>query len=177
VEGERQAPGWYPNRDDPANEWYWDGSAWTESRPVAASEDDPALSFPADETRVSGRRLIAHLADGLVYTLIALVFLIPAALISNAIFAVAVVIWLTVGVVAYYVLTQRKNGRTPGKTLMGIRVVDAEGNTPSTGALVRRTLPLLIEYIYVIALIAMMSSPYRQRLGDRWGHTYVIDDT
>lgn len=86
----------------------------------------------------------------------------------------AFVIWLTVGVVAYYVLTQRRNGRSPGKALVGIRVVDAQGDTPSTGALIRRSVPLLVDYLFLVAFIAMMSSPYRQRLGDRWGHTYVI---
>ena len=34
---------------------------------------------------------------------------------------------------------------------------------------------LLIEYFYVIALISMLTSDFRQRLGDRWGDTYVVD--
>ena len=37
-------------------------------------------------------------------------------------------------------------------------------------------MPLLIEYLYLIAFIGMMSSAYRQRLGDRWGDTYVVRD-
>jgi hypothetical protein len=41
---------------------------------------------------------------------------------------------------------------------------------------VKRTLPLLIEYLYVLAFIGMMSSDYRQRFGDRWAHTYVVED-
>jgi hypothetical protein len=30
------APGWYPNPDHPETEWYWEGEAWTDSRPVRA---------------------------------------------------------------------------------------------------------------------------------------------
>ena len=45
-----------------------------------------------------------------------------------------------------------------------------------TGALIKRTLPLLIEYFYVVALFSMMSSGYRQRLGDRWADTFVVRD-
>ena len=70
-----------------------------------------------EQTRVSGRRLIAHLADGVLITLILFVVGVPAA----------------------------------------------------------RTLPLYIEYVYVIALIGMLSSERRQRFGDRWARTYVVD--
>jgi hypothetical protein len=38
---------------------------------------------------------------------------------------------------------------------------------PAAGS--SRTWSILIEYFYVIALIAMLTSDYRQRLGDRWG--------
>jgi uncharacterized RDD family membrane protein YckC len=55
-------------------------------------------------------------------------------------------------------------------------VVDAEGRTPTTGALVKRSVPLLIEYFYVFAWISMMASDHRQRFGDGWGETYVVAD-
>jgi uncharacterized RDD family membrane protein YckC len=93
---------------------------------------------------------------------------------TDAIFIATLVLGLTVFHLAYFVLLQRRSGRTPGKRLVGIRVVDAAGGVPGTGALVRRSIPLLVEYIYIFALLAMMTSEYRQRLGDRWGHTYVI---
>ena len=71
---------------------------------------------------------------------------------------------------------QRRSGRAPGKRIAGIRVVDASGSTLGTAAVVRRTVPLLFEYFYVIALGSMLGSPYRQRLGDRWDHTYVVSE-
>jgi uncharacterized RDD family membrane protein YckC len=133
-------------------------------------------SFPAERTRVSGRRYVAHLADGVVYLLIFVVLLVPGAIWSDALLAIELVLLLTVGQVAYYVLTQRGSGRSPGKRLVGIRVVDAEGRPPGTGALVKRTIPLLVEYFYIFAWASMMTSTHRQRFGDRWGETYVIAD-
>ncbi|HEV3229090.1 MAG TPA: RDD family protein [Solirubrobacteraceae bacterium] len=132
--------------------------------------------FAPETTHVSGRRYIAHAADGLVLLVLFLVVGVPAGIVSSGLLLAVLVVWLTVGQVAYYVLTQRQSGRTPGKRLMGIRVVDAEGRTPGTAALIRRTVPLLVEYFYVIAWLSMMTSSYRQRVGDRWADTYVIAD-
>ena len=132
-------------------------------------------------TRVSGRRLVAHFVDGTIYTVlfivaILVVGMLPDSTVGDVVLGATLVLGLTVGQVAYYVLFQRRHGRTPGKRLAGIRVVDRHGGVPGTGALVKRTIPLLIEYVYVLALIAMLTSEYRQRLGDRWGDTYVVAD-
>ena len=95
---------------------------------------------------------------------------------SDVLLALVLILLFTVGQVAYYVLLQRRAGQTPGKRAVGLRVVDAQGRTPGTGALVKRTLPLLIEYFYVFAWISMTGSRYRQRFGDRVGATYVVGD-
>jgi uncharacterized RDD family membrane protein YckC len=133
-------------------------------------------TFAPEETRVSGRRYIAHLADGVVLALIFVVVAVPAAIVSDALLAIVLVVYVTIGQVVYFVLAQRRTGRTPGKRLVGIRVVDADGQTPTTGALLKRSVPLLVEYFYIIAWLSMMGSPYRQRFGDRWGGTYVVSD-
>ncbi len=113
--------------------------------------------------------------DGVVLSVILLVFLIPAALISGVLIVIVLVLWFTAGHhVAYLVLTQRGRGQSPGKRVAGLRVVDRAGEPPGSAALVRRSLPLLLEYTLILAFLAMMSSPYRQRLGDRWARTYVI---
>jgi uncharacterized RDD family membrane protein YckC len=132
--------------------------------------------FPREATRVSGRRFVAHLADGVVAMLLFVVLAVPAAIVSDVLLAIVLLLYFTVGQLAYFVLLQRGSGRSPGKRLVGIRVVDASGATPGTGALVRRSIPLIIEYFYVLAWAAMMGSRYRQRFGDRWGKTYVVDD-
>jgi uncharacterized RDD family membrane protein YckC len=132
-----------------------------------------------EDTRVSGRRFVAHMLDGVLYAIVFVVLLLlvgtlPEGTATDVAVGVVLVLGLTALHVAYFVVLQRRNGRTPGKALARIRVVDERGGVPSTGALVKRTVPLLIEYFYVIAFFAMMRSPYRQRFGDRWGRTYVV---
>ena len=99
---------------------------------------------------------------------------LPEGPVADAVLVAVLVLGLTAGQVAYFVVTQRRGGRSPGKFLTRIRVVDEHGRTPGTGALIRRSVPLVVEYFYVIAFAAMMRSPFRQRLGDRWGRTYVV---
>ena len=139
----------------------------------------PAVIDP-ESTRVSGRRFVAHVVDGVLFTILFVVVLmlvgtLPQGETTDVLLIAVLVLMLTVGHVAYFVLTQRRRGRSPGKLLVRIRVVDERGDVPSTGALVKRTVPLLVEYFYILAWIGMMSSEHRQRFGDRWGHTYVID--
>jgi uncharacterized RDD family membrane protein YckC len=139
------------------------------------------VTIAPEETRVSGRRYVAHLVDGVILAIILVVAVLivgalPKSTAADALLVLVVLGWFTVGHIAYFVLLQRRHGRTPGKALVGIRVIDAAGATPDSGALVKRTLPLLIEYFYVIAFIGMMSSHYRQRFGDRWAKTYVVID-
>jgi uncharacterized RDD family membrane protein YckC len=134
---------------------------------------DPA--FPREATHLSGRRYVAHLADGVIFLLI-FVVLIPGAIWSDVVLAIQLLLLLTIGQVAYYVLAHGRSGRSPGKRLVGLRVVDAQGRPPTTGALVKRSIPLLIEYFYVFAWASRMASAYRQRFGDRWGKTYVVGD-
>ena len=118
--------------------------------------------------------MVAHLADGVFFGFLLVLVIAPAAALSDTALIVAGILMLTVGHVAYFVLLQRRDGQTPGKRIVDVRVVDASGETPSTKALTIRSIPLLFEYIYLIAFVSMQTSDYRQRLGDRLGKTYVI---
>jgi uncharacterized RDD family membrane protein YckC len=140
-----------------------------------AEADTPV--FSEHDAHVSGRRFVAHIADSAVLSVILIVLLIPAAIVSDILIIVVFILWFPVIHVIYFVLTQRAAGQSPGKRWAHIRVVDAMGRTPDRKALLRRTIPLLFEYFYAIAFIGMMSSRYRQRLGDRWADTYVIEAT
>jgi uncharacterized RDD family membrane protein YckC len=141
---------------------------------TAATGPAEAPTFFPDDTHVSWRRYWAHQVDEIALLLILVVLVVITGAINDVALAIALVLWFTVIHVAYYAYTQRRTGRSPGKRLLGIRVVDASGNVPSQAALVRRSIPLLVEYVLVLAWLGMMSSSYRQRLGDRWAKTYVI---
>lgn len=149
--------------------------------------DDPSETvFPERATRVSGRRLLAHITDGVLVTLIFIALLLPGLLLEGsdsvvgAILVIAssvtAVLWLFLGHLWWFVVQESKDGRTMGKRSAGIKVVTAEGTVPDRGQLWRRTVPLLIEYVYVFALIGMLASKRRQRFGDRWARTYVVSD-
>jgi uncharacterized RDD family membrane protein YckC len=130
----------------------------------------------SQRTHVTGRRLVAHLLDTLALGVItALLIGLGTLTDSNALLAIDIIAILFVAPVAYFVLTQRHAGQSPGKRIVGIKVIDEEGGVPTDGALVRRSIPLLFEWFWMVALASMIASPHRQRLGDRWAKTYVVD--
>lgn len=91
---------------------------------------------------------------------------------------VAVGVWFLL-LVGYYPLLEGLTGRTLGKLICGLRVVDAFGGNPGIGKAMIRTLLRLIEvnpllFGGVPAGIAAASSPKKQRLGDMAANTYVL---
>jgi len=65
-------------------------------------------------------------------------------------------------------------GRTPGKRVLELRVVTAEGGTPGAGALLIRNLVRTIDLVAGVPLMAI--DPLSRRLGDRLGGTLVVHD-
>jgi len=112
-------------------------------------------------TRVSGRRAVAHVVDGFVVGIvlgIVMIILFGLGVGSSTTRTIVFYALAIPGQFAYFVLSQRGTGRSPGKRLVGIRVVNADGGSPSDAALIRRTIPLLFEYLYIVALVAMLRS-------------------
>lgn len=70
------------------------------------------------------------------------------------------------------------NGQTVGKRLIGVRVVDSYGSTPSFGAAALRNIPAVIVFGWLPALVglaAIATDDRNQRLFDRIAETYVVD--
>lgn len=79
---------------------------------------------------------------------------------------------------AYHTLFEGAFGRTPGKLLTGLRVVDrATLGKPSFGqALVRNLLrPVDALFGYILGFVVAEASAYRQRVGDHVAGTLVVD--
>lgn len=71
----------------------------------------------------------------------------------------------------------RWRGQTPGKRLLGLRVISVDGSVPSGGQLFLRNILRLVDFMpfgYLFGLIAMFVSARGQRLGDLVGGTLVI---
>jgi uncharacterized RDD family membrane protein YckC len=140
---------------------------------------------PIEATRVTARRVVATIIDGLVfgvaYWLLALAFGDlrtqgeAADWVANLPAAASVAYGLFVA--GYYVLLEGLLGQTLGKLALGIRVVDeATGQAPGIAAAAIRTLLRIVDGLlgYTVAFITVLVSAKRQRLGDMAARTLVV---
>jgi uncharacterized RDD family membrane protein YckC len=76
----------------------------------------------------------------------------------------------------YYVVCEAATGATLGKRMVGIRVVGEDGEHLTFGAAIVRNLLRLVDclFFYLVGGIFALTSPRRQRLGDRAAHTLVV---
>ena len=79
-------------------------------------------------------------------------------------------------VISYYVFAEGLTGMTLGKRMVGIRVVDEDGDHVGFGAAVVRNLLRLVDgfLFYLVGALFAFSSPKGQRIGDRAAHTLVV---
>ncbi|HEY0158661.1 MAG TPA: RDD family protein [Thermoanaerobaculia bacterium] len=94
---------------------------------------------------------------------------------------------MTVFVSANFVLTwgwhvwfeTKKQGRTPGKRALKLRVIDARGLPVSLHQSLVRNITRILDFaplFYGVGAIAVLSSPTRRRLGDLIADTLVVRD-
>lgn len=136
------------------------------------------------------RRLIAFIVDTIILTIaqipidaIAKPFTVKPDSLSNSsqslTYLGANIIYVLVIIVGwwlYWVTLQHKFGQTLGKKLLGIKVVDSQGKTPSSGVLGKR------EFIGKLASTILLGIGYlmiafdskKQGLHDKIAGTYVI---
>lgn len=82
--------------------------------------------------------------------------------------------------VLYFPVCESIWGRTIGKLVTGLKVVDAQGRTPNVGRVIVRTLFRLLEVNPALlggipAGICVIATKRKQRLGDLVAGTYVLD--
>jgi uncharacterized RDD family membrane protein YckC len=92
------------------------------------------------------------------------------------------VIWVPVMVIYFLyhpVLEYFMGGRTPGKRIAGLRLVDQFGRAPSFQQIVIRNVFRLTDslpFFYVFGLSVCFASPQRLRAGDYAAGTYLVHD-
>ena len=76
----------------------------------------------------------------------------------------------------YYIILEATMGATVGKRVVGLRVVKVGGSPVSWGGSIIRNLLRMVDGLfgYLLGGIFVISSPMRQRLGDRLAKTVVI---
>lgn len=77
---------------------------------------------------------------------------------------------------AYYIVPEGLRGQTPGKMLVGIKVLAADGSPAGWGAVVVRNLLRIVDgiFFYLVGLIVMLSTQRKQRVGDLAAKTIVV---
>jgi uncharacterized RDD family membrane protein YckC len=77
----------------------------------------------------------------------------------------------------HYVLEIAMRGRTPGKRMVGVRIVTRSGSTPSVGALLARNVFRLIDsfpFAYTVGLISTLATRDHVRIGDLAAGTFLV---
>ncbi|HEX4953942.1 MAG TPA: RDD family protein [Thermoanaerobaculia bacterium] len=143
---------------------------------VVLGIDNVALELPLAS---AGSRALAGLIDYLVLLLGLSVVLVAVALGLAALeletgWAVAVIsiLYFLIQWLYFFLFEWGTGGRTPGKMAVRLRVVGAQGGTPSAGALLVRTLLRPIDLLVGLLMIAL--DERARRLGDRLAGTQVV---
>lgn len=158
-----------------------------------------------DQYKALGRRIVALIIDGIVLSAIYAVIYFPIAerqsdVLSDLELGESATTYANVGDytltgakaglfflamfvvwVLYYVVLVGRTGRTPGKALVGVRVVreDDLGAPPGMGrAFIRQLVWLVDSFPYVIpgltGFVVALTNPRRKRIGDMAAGTVVV---
>jgi len=132
---------------------------------------------------VTGRRVLATLADGIVlgfvFGVMSMLFGSSSAQggqVSASLDGFSALVYFVL-VFAYYFLMEGYLGQTVGKMLLGIKVVREDTDeVPGIKAAIIRTVMRLIDglFAYLVAFIAVLASQKNQRLGDMLANTLVV---
>lgn len=91
--------------------------------------------------------------------------------------ALAVVLFLLI-LVGWYVVSEAVWGQTPGKRLVGVKVVDTNGNEISAGTATLRNITKIVGgsslLFILVGVVLIADSRDNQRLGDRLAETLVV---
>jgi len=98
--------------------------------------------------------------------------------IESAFFALAIILMFVIFFAYFVIFEALWNGQTPGKRLLGIRVVRDGGYPIDLGSSVLRNLVRIVEmaFAYVPAAISALASAQNKRLGDYAAGTIVVRD-
>ncbi len=141
------------------------------SEPEPAVEPEP----PAYTPPFPFASLRTRCAAGLIDLAITLIVVVGCALVlSNGGVIIGVLL-----VIAAFAALEARDGQTPGKAIMHIRVLQLDGSKCTTlAAIVRNAFRVIDGFpgIYLIAVTSIAGSKRRQRLGDQAAGTSVFDD-
>ena len=140
----------------------------------------PATAF---DVHVTGRRVLAIVADGLVLGVAFSAMSVLARMVGLGEADAPLFAGYTwaggffVLAMAYYALMEGYRGQTVGKMMLGIRVVREDGGgVPGLKAAAIRSLLRVVDGLfgYLVGFVAVVASEKNQRLGDMAARTLVV---
>jgi uncharacterized RDD family membrane protein YckC len=134
-----------------------------------------AQSSPAYAT--AGARVFAFVVDGFLSAIVAIViFLIGAATQSDG-FMLVMSVAAAVASFGYFIGFEATSGATPGKRLLGIKVVKDDGSPMDWGAAIIRNVLRVVDYLpfsYLLGFCLIVFQSRKQRIGDMAAGTLVV---
>ena len=147
----------------------------TDTRVVSFTPEGAALHY---DVAGIGPRAYALVIDVLIRTLIMIVASIGVALIaSNFAFGLLLIFYFLIEWFYPVYFEVLRDGQTPGKKRLGLRVIHDDGSPVGFSASVLRNLLRIADFLplfYATGGLTMMASSRLQRLGDMAAGTYVI---
>ena len=141
---------------------------------------DVHLSIKALARRpnISTLLMLRWLGAWIDFIILASFLLVPESLLGNELYQRTIWIWIA-PLILYFPILEGIWGRSVGKLLTGLIVVDKAGHAPGFWKAILRTIPRIIEVNPLLiggipAAIAVVASKERQRLGDMLAQTYVV---
>jgi uncharacterized RDD family membrane protein YckC len=137
----------------------------------------------AFDVHVTGRRVLAIIADGLLLGVAFSAISVLARIVGIGEADAPLFVGYTwaggffVLAMAYYTLMEGYRGQTVGKMLFGIRVVREDGgDVPGLKAAAIRSLLRVVDGLfgYLVGFVAVVASQKNQRLGDMAARTLVV---
>ena len=149
------------------------GQAVPQPGPVAYA--GPAMAF---QFKGVGPRCIAILIDLILISIISFVIGFVFGFMSGGMSEPPAIMFVIISVMilVYFVAFEAK-GATPGKRILGMKVIDKNGQPPGAGKSLVRNLLRIVDFLpfaYILGAIFVASSKAKQRIGDRAAGTYVV---
>lgn len=128
-----------------------------------------------------GQRAIAVIIDGILFGILGMIIftVLIGGAISSGNFGAAAVMPMVFSVLflVLYIVMEGLWGVTPGKKLIGIKVIGQNGGVPGiVPSLIRNVLRIVdaLPTLYIIGIVLIATNDHNQRLGDMIANTYVV---
>jgi len=133
------------------------------------------------ETRVTGKRIVQYIVDIILFGIVGSLLSFALDRGHGAVAAVLLIVLVLVDIAWYFLywayIPSARNGQTVGMSLLGLRVISAAGGPASLGQLFVRSIFIVLfgPIAWLVGIITMMASRYRQRVGDHLAKTMVVN--